>query len=83
MFIKLVFTALVAIISFASPESELQVAKEVISAANDLLEMAQPGNVCIENRDCYPVNYFDNLCCIRNGLVGKCCNMFQYCFLRP
>ena len=77
-------------ITFIKSESEIQLAVDVIKAAkdgikatNDILVMSQSGNICLENNDCYPINILNNLCCIRNGVVGQCCNMFYYISLRP
>lgn len=75
--------ALIALISIVKSESNIQEAKEVLKTVDYILDSVQPGNVCMNNKDCYPINLIYNLCCIRNGFVGKCCNMFAFISLRP
>jgi len=77
-------------LTFVKPESDIQLAADAIKmaedgikATNDILVMTQPGNICLVNSDCYPINIFENLCCIKNGVIGRCCNMFYYISLRP
>ena len=64
-------------------KAAIQTIKGAAELANDVATKIQPGNLCFTNEDCYPINVFDNLCCIKNGLVGQCCNMFAYISERP
>jgi hypothetical protein len=83
------FTLMMTVL-FVKSESEIKLAVDLINAAkdgikvtNEILEKTQPGYMCNVNADCYPINIFENLCCIKNGLLGECCNMFSYISLRP
>jgi hypothetical protein len=61
-------------------------ARDIIDSAKEAAKIAkklQPGNICLENDDCYPINVFNNLCCMEYTVVGQCCNMFSYIAEQP
>ena len=87
---NLIFVICSLLTCINSQVEEIMVAKAAIETiestaklANDLAIKAQPGNACFQNGDCYPINVFDNLCCVKNGFIGQCCNMFSYISERP
>jgi hypothetical protein len=58
-------------------------ARDIIDTAKEAAKKLHPGNICLENDDCYPINVFNNLCCMEYTIVGQCCNMFSYIAEQP
>ena len=70
---KLFTLVLLAFMAYASSGSLL----------NEIPVHLQTGNICVTSDECYPINWFNNVCCVKYGAPGQCCNMFSYISLNP